>query len=142
MKKMRSTMKLSDNSSFVILIFAILKFWNKRHFVVPNFDPHPRRRSNIRWTFQYTSGFSTKKNWNITRPNPKNPHTPILNKSQIIGELDVRNKITLENLKVEDAPLLKNFLAFCWTYYISSLLLWFPLWRYSTYHVLCKYHEN
>ena len=39
-------MKLSNNSSFVISIFAILKFEIQivLHFVVPNFDPHPFRQ--------------------------------------------------------------------------------------------------
>ena len=36
-------MKLSNNSPFVILIFAILKFWNidRSTFHRSNFDPHP-----------------------------------------------------------------------------------------------------
>ena len=42
-EKINSKIKLSNNSSFVILIFVILKFRNigLLHSVVPNFDPHP-----------------------------------------------------------------------------------------------------
>ena len=40
-KKKNLKIKLSNSSSFVILIFVILKFRNIGHSVVPNFDPHP-----------------------------------------------------------------------------------------------------
>ena len=42
-EKINSKIKISNNSSFVILIFVILKFQNigLLHSVVPNFDPHP-----------------------------------------------------------------------------------------------------
>ena len=42
-EKINSKIKISNNSSCVILIFVILKFQNIGflHSVVPNFDPHP-----------------------------------------------------------------------------------------------------
>ena len=36
-EKINSKLKLSNNSSFIILIFVILKFRN----IVRSFDPHP-----------------------------------------------------------------------------------------------------
>ena len=93
-------MKLSNNSSFVILIFAIFKFWNTyRSFYILSFQiltPTPlgvqisedvpvpgevlvaegiRVPEDIRVTEIF--GYSTEKNWHYpTRPDPKNVLPP------------------------------------------------------------------
>ena len=51
-KKINSKIKLSNNSSFVILIFVIWNFeiFVVLHFVVPNFDPHSEQFPHYRVT--------------------------------------------------------------------------------------------
>ena len=97
-------MKLSNNSSFVILIFAILKFWNIDRFTFrpSKFWPPPRRCSNIRRRSSTRRGSSsrrhsgTRRYWSTrnfrvldrkklklldqTRPNPKkcSTRTPLI----------------------------------------------------------------
>ena len=52
-EKINSKIKKLNNSSFIILIFGILKFWNIcrstfGHLVVPNVDPNPWNYNRIK----------------------------------------------------------------------------------------------
>ena len=115
MKKINSTMKLSNNLSFIILIFAILKFWNIDRYIssfqiltptpvgVQIFEDVPGEvlvvegiqvSEDIRvpehLQIPEMFGYSTEKTWNYsTRPDPKKccTRTPLLKIILVIVKL-------------------------------------------------------
>ena len=51
-------MEKSNNSTSIIIIFKISKFWNiGLHLVVPNFDPHPRKFGRSKFECSLISKF-------------------------------------------------------------------------------------